>query len=169
MGSYTSRSPRSRSSRRFPYGDQNTPPRSAANLGFQNTPSNTRPATLSTFQPTNQPTVSTNEPTVSPSSVNLTPSPESMEEIQNLPEAPSIPKSSRRLPKRPAPPTPAHMLAHSISGPPAPSTSSGPPSLAEMEQIYEQARTNPYGHESMTVTADVNAMTVTAEVHPTHD
>ena len=169
MGSYPFRSSRSRS-KRFPYGDQNTPPPSAANLGFQNTPSNTRPATLSTFQPTNQPTVSTNEPTVSPSSVNLTPSPESMEEIQNLPEAPSIPKS-RRLPKRPAPPTPAHMLAPSISGPPAPSTSGplGPPSLAEMEQIYKQARTNPYGHQSMTVTADVNAMTVTAEVNPTHD
>ena len=158
MGSYPFWSSRSRS-KRFPYGDQNTPPPSAANLGFQNTPSNTRPATLSTFQPTNQPTVSTNEPTVSPSSVNLTPSPESMEEIQNLPEAPSIPKS-RRLPKKPAPPTPAHMLAPSISG---------PPSLAEMEQIYEQARTNPYGHQSMTVTADVNAMTVTAEVNPTHD
>ena len=160
MGSYPFRS--SRLSKRYPYGDQNTPPPppSAANLGYQNTPSNPRPATLSTFQPTNQ-------PTVSPSSVNLSPSPESMEEIQNLPEAPSIPKS-RRLPKRPAPPTPAHMLAPSISG---------PPSLAEMEQIYEQARTNPYGHQSMTVTADqsmtvtadVNAMTVTAEVNSTHD
>ena len=117
------RSPR-RSSRRFPYSDQDSPQRQSARMSSfgPSVTSTSNPA----FQGVNQ-DISQEE-----REIRALPQPPSLPQRQSQEASQTIPKQATINKKRRAP---------------------QPPSVEQLERIYEEASSvNPYGHQNMTAT-----------------